>query len=205
MNDVELLWFHPPVTMDFVNIGNMNGAIHDWPKLMEQAYRCVSVLSMKLPQLTTPPRSLKPGGWIEVHDMDWTFRSQGGTVTPEYAPLKTMQLVHQGLAALDIEFDSARKHFHRLNETGFTNANTRNTIVPVGSWPQKRKLKELGAVCVVFTVRALQAMTLGPLTRGLGWTVEEVERFCADAEKDLRSSLFHPYVTHHAFWAQKPY
>jgi hypothetical protein len=46
---------------------------------------------------------------------------------------------------------------------------------------------------------------MGPLTRGLGWSREEVEVYLPGVRDDLRNPNVHTYYSLHVITAQKPY
>jgi hypothetical protein len=149
-------------------------------------------------------RTLKPGGWIEIQDMRWAYGSDDNTVVPEYAPQKMMELVQMGLAALGIDSQSTEKHFERLTNAGFANIGQFGRSVPVGLWPAVRQSKQMGMYCRTHTLDGLEAVMLGPLTRGLGWSKERVEEFSSSVRSDLLNPSIHSYVYFQALWAQRP-
>ena len=132
------------------------------------------------------------------------YSSDDDTIPPEYAPQKMMEHIKEGLAALGIEFDSAQKHVERLTNTGFTNVSNWERRVPVGTWAKGRDWKIMGTVCRTAISNGLDALMLGPLTRGLGWSKEQVEEFSVPVRKHLFDPSIHAYVCFQAVWAQKP-
>ncbi|TEA18275.1 Secondary metabolism regulator LAE1 [Colletotrichum sidae] len=104
VDDVEEEWLYPDDSIDYIHVRNMGAAIKDWTKLLEQAYRV-----------------LKPGGWIELQEMKWSFQCDDDTMGPDYALTKMMKLVWQGLAKFGIEKDVADTNPQRLKDAGFQN------------------------------------------------------------------------------------
>jgi hypothetical protein len=136
--------------------------------------------------------------------MLWEYTSDDDTITPEYGPLKMMEFVSEGLAALNVEFNAAQRHAQRLSDAGFANIGHHERKVPLGLWPRDLKLKELGRYNLVALHMGLEGIMLAPFTRGLGWTLEEVKTFECKVLKDLKNQSIHAQVRFHAFWAQKP-
>ncbi|KAJ0361646.1 hypothetical protein COL154_006758 [Colletotrichum chrysophilum] len=147
---------------------------------------------------------LKPGGWIELQEMKWNFNCDDGTMGPDYALTKMMKLVWEGLGKFGIEADVADTNPQRLKDAGFVHQVHDAVKVPVGEWPKRKDLSKIGAYCKAVLYDGIHAVTIGPLTRGLGWTSDEVEVFLVDVRKDLLNNSIHSYVYYHSLAGQKP-
>ncbi|KAK0613280.1 hypothetical protein B0T14DRAFT_569349 [Immersiella caudata] len=79
--------------------------------------------------------TLKPGGWIEIKDIIWTFTTDDDTIPPDYAPLQMMNMVHEALRTMKVPFNSSEKHPERLVDIGF---------VDIGQKVQKGASRVLG-------------------------------------------------------------
>ncbi|KAF5521011.1 Secondary metabolism regulator LAE1 [Colletotrichum aenigma] len=187
VDDAEAEWLHADDSIDYIHIRNMGAAIKNWEKLLAQAYRV-----------------LKPGGWIELQEMKWNFNCDDGTMGPDYALTKMMKLVWEGLGMFGIEADVADTNPQRLKDAGFIHQVHDAVKVPVGEWPKRKDLSKIGAYCKAVLYDGIHAVTIGPLTRGLGWTSDEVEVFLVDVRKDLLNSSIHSYVYYHSLAGQKP-
>lgn len=115
-------------------------------------------------------------------------------------------LIHQGLNRLNIDFQGAAggKMATMMRDAGFENVHERVFHVPIGTWPKHPDLKVVGEYWRHVLLSGAQAIALGPLTRGCGWTREEVELFLVDLRRayyDNNSLMYMPlYVT----YGQKP-
>ena len=58
---------------------------------------------------------------------------------------------------------------------GFVNVTTRIFHAPIGVWPKNKVLKLVGLYWRTVLIDGLQPIALGPMTRGLKWTKEEVD------------------------------
>ncbi|GKT41318.1 secondary metabolism regulator LAE1 [Colletotrichum spaethianum] len=188
IDDAEAEWLYPDNSVDYIHIRNMGAAIKDWTKLLAQAYRV-----------------LKPGGWIELQEMKWNFNCDDGTMPPDYALTRMMGLVWEGLAMFGIEADIADANPQRLRDAGFLNQVNEIRKVPVGEWPRRPELKMIGIYCQAVLYDGLHAVTIGPLTRGLGWSPEAVELLLVDVRKHLIDKSIHSYVFYHSVAGQKPH
>ncbi|GKT41319.1 secondary metabolism regulator LAE1 [Colletotrichum spaethianum] len=187
IDDAEAEWLYPDDSIDYIHLRNMGPGIKDWTKLLNQAYRV-----------------LKPGGWIELQEMKWDFNCDDGTMPPTYALTKMTDLIWQGLGKFGIKANPADVNPQRLKDVGFVGQVHDIKKVPVGEWPKRQELRKIGAYCKAVLYDGLHAITVGPLTRGLGWTAEEVEIFLIGVRKDLLNTSIHSYVLYHSVAGQKP-
>lgn len=91
------------------------------------------------------------------------------------------------------DMNASGKHKERMISAGFEDVHEVVFKWPVGPWPEGEEMKELGRWSRVNTLEALEGLTMGPLTRHLGWTAEEVKVLCAKARADIRNSAIHSY------------
>ncbi|KAF6816658.1 methyltransferase domain-containing protein [Colletotrichum sojae] len=203
VDDAEAEWLYPGNSIDYIHVRNMGAAIKDWKKLLAQAYR-QAFLPHIPPASLTYLRVLKPGGWVEIQEMKWNFNCDDTSMSKDYALLKMMDLVWQGLGKFGIEKDAADSNPERVAAAGFVNQVHDVKKVPMGEWPKREDLRMIGAYCKAVLYDGLHAVTIGPLTRGLGWTAEEVDVFLVDVRKDLLDSSVHSYVFYHSLAGQKP-
>ncbi|KAF4427576.1 Secondary metabolism regulator LAE1 [Colletotrichum fructicola] len=187
VDDAEAEWFHEPGSFDFIRLGNMAPSIQEWPKLLESAYK-----------------TLKPGGWIELQEMRWVYGCDDGTMPDDFAPMKMVDLISQGLARFGVDMHAAERNPARLAAAGFTNIRHQMRKVPVGGWMRSKSLRTVGLYNLSVIYDGLHAVTIGPLTRGLGWTADEVEKLLGRVRTELVDPGVHSYVYFHALSGQKP-
>jgi hypothetical protein len=141
---------------------------------------------------------------VEIQDFRWVYGCDDGTMPADYAPIKMVNLIREGLARFGVEMNAAEHNEGRLREAGFTDITHNIKKVPVGSWPRDAALKTVGMYTRTVIYDGLQAITLRPLTRGLGWTPEEVELFLVNVRKDLLDTSVHSFVYFHTLYGRKP-
>lgn len=153
-------------------------------------------------------RHLKPGGWIELQEIHHTPRTAqpGGSVDPEHGVAKFWARVTEGLAALGVNMDVAAGGAlpSMLREAGFVNVSERVFHVPIGTWPKNKVLKTVGLYWRTILLDGIQAIALGPLTRGLRWNREQVEMFLMEVRRAYHDNAALLYMPLHMFYAQKP-
>jgi len=187
VDDAEAEWVYPPDHFDLVHLRNMAVAVKDWPKIISQAYT-----------------SLKPGGWIEIQEISWVYKCDDDTLTPDYGPVQMAQKMKESLLNMGVDIYAADKNPERVEEAGFANVWHKFLKVPVGPWAKDKALKQIGLYIRSIIYDGLQAVTMGPYTRGLGWKPEQVEVFLAHVRKDLMNTSMHSYVQYHTLYGQKP-
>ncbi|CAK7271502.1 hypothetical protein SEPCBS57363_004654 [Sporothrix epigloea] len=187
VDDAEQPWVTEPETYDYIHIRNMASAVKNWDSLMTQA-------------LT----ALKPGGWIEIQDLNWLLRCDDDTMGPDYSLTQMTKYMGQALSNFGIKLHSPDDNPERLTEAGFVDIRHKIDKVPVGTWPRDPNMKTIGLYNRSTMYDGLHGIAMGPLTRGLKWTPEEVEVFLVSVRKDLLDSRVHSYVHMHTLCGQKP-
>lgn len=123
---------------------------------------------------------------------------------PSYSYGKFVDLCMEGFSKFGINPLAMEKNHELLTEGGFENVTEKVWKVPIGIWPKDRKMKTIGLYNRSMIIDALQAVSMAPLTRGLGWTAAQVEVFLIDVRKSLMDSSVHSYLTFHVVTGQKP-
>ncbi|KAF4977006.1 hypothetical protein FZEAL_6406 [Fusarium zealandicum] len=163
VDDVESPWLHPRNHFDYIHSRHTVMAIKDWPRLFQRSLE-----------------HLRPGGWMElqeIHHYPHSTRS-GGLVPPAAHPVaQYWSLITEGLGSLGVNFHAAAGGAlaAKMRDAGFINVTERVFHVPLGTWPKNKILKAVGLYWRTILMDGLQAIALGPLTRGLGWAREQVE------------------------------
>ncbi|KAK1711434.1 hypothetical protein BDP67DRAFT_519205 [Colletotrichum lupini] len=112
-------------------------------------------------------RVLKPGGWIKLQELRWRFACDDDTTTPDYAPSRMTNLIEEGLSKFGSELYASETNSERLRAGGFVTKVHNIKKVPLGRWPKDDNLRTIGLYSQVVLYDGLQAITMGPLTRGL--------------------------------------
>ncbi|KFA48626.1 hypothetical protein S40293_04548 [Stachybotrys chartarum IBT 40293] len=191
VDDIEAPWLYPREYFDYIHARHTVMAIKNWMKLFRRAFE-----------------HLKPGGWIElqeIHHHPVTIRA-GRTVPPEHPVAKFWALVNEGLTALGIDFHAAAdsRLADSMRTAGLVNVTERTFHVPIGTWPKNKVLKTVGLYWRTILLDGLQAIALGPLTRGLKWSSEDVETFLIDVRKAYMDNSALMYMRLRLIYGQKP-
>lgn len=121
----------------------------------------------------------------------------------DWPPALLMDLIHDGLRTMNIDMRSPETYAARAEATGFENIDKTSRRVPLGSWPRDGAQKDIGRLVRDIFACGLQAMAMGPLTRGLGWSPEQVEMLLVEVRRGLRDRSVHACISFHTMVAQK--
>lgn len=136
--------------------------------------------------------------------MHYHAQCDDGTMNKDSALVKWLDLIKPGLQNLGLDVDRVLKLAEYLREAGFVNVEQKSFKVPIGIWPRNKTLRLIGLYLRTILIEGMQAISLGPFTRGLKWTKEEVEVLLIDVRKCLADSSQHTYYTFHTVYGQKP-
>ena len=128
------------------------GSIKDWPYLYGEAFRCT-----------------KPGGYIEHLDFDIQFLSDDGTVKEGDTMYDWSKIFIDAAENITHQtFKIPRMSAQLIREAGFVDVVEKKFKLPVGSWAQDKKMKELGRWNLLFLTTGLEGMQLFMLKHVLG-------------------------------------
>jgi hypothetical protein len=109
----------------------------------------------------------------------------------------------EGLSRFGVDLLGLDKNHELLKTAGFTHVEEKVFKVPIGTWPKDPRMKTIGSYNRSVISDALQGVSMGPYTRGLKWSAEEVEAFLTGVRKSLQDKSVHSYYTFHVWYGQK--
>jgi len=186
IDDVESPWVYS-TPFDFIHCRYMAGAIGNWPGLAKQSFD-----------------ALKPGGWVEFQDWNHEIYSEDGSLTDEVTLRKWSIELLKAFNGMGREASPGPKLKAWVEDAGFENITHVVCKAPVGPWPKEKRYKDIGMANLCNLLEGLEAVTLAPFTRSLGWSVEEVQVLLAGVRRDLRNPRIHPLIDYHIVYGQKP-
>ncbi|THX51695.1 S-adenosyl-L-methionine-dependent methyltransferase [Aureobasidium pullulans] len=188
VDDIASEWLYPENHFDMIHARHMGVAIKDWDHVLASAYT-----------------HLKPGAWLEFCEFDYWPSCDDGTMTEDNLHFKWHVLVTEGMIKAGVDLHAALTLKDRITKAGFKNVTERIMKVPLGSWAKNPLLKKVGSYMHAVLYDGLQGICMGPLTRGLGWSRDQVELYLPGVRKDLNNMSVHTYYSLHVITAQKPY
>jgi hypothetical protein len=154
----------------------MGGSIANWPRLLSQAYTHIA-----------------PGGYIELSDFD-AWASTDDNSLPLTSSYHLFQVsLEEAATKFGRRMNVGPTHASALKAAGFVDVVEDVRKVPLSPWPKDPKQKELGRYMQVQMLDAVESYGLAPLTRVLGWSMEQTQVVIAGARADLRNRSYHMY------------
>jgi hypothetical protein len=187
VDDVESPWLKPPDYYDYIHARHTVMAIKNWPRLMSNVFE-----------------HLKPGGWFELQEIHHYPQCHDGSMPADHLVAQYWGLVITALANLGVNFNATLLLADMMRDAGFTNVTTRIFHVPIGVWPRNKVLKMVGLYWRTILIDGLQPIAVGPFTRGLGWTKEQVEVYLIEVRKAYMEGWVHSHMPLHIICGQKP-
>ena len=138
-----------------------------------------------------------------MQDFYYYPQCHDGTILVNHPVAQFWSYVHQGLAELNVNFGAVLHLEDKMREAGFVNISVRVFHVPIGVWPKNGGLKTLGFYWMENLLAGVEAIALGPFTRGLGWTREEVEVFLVGVRKGYADESCHSFMPFYIICGQK--
>ncbi|EEQ27161.1 conserved hypothetical protein [Microsporum canis CBS 113480] len=186
IDDAEAEWqYHQK--FDLIHGRMLTGSLKDWDRFYIQCYE-----------------NLEPGGYVEMQDICLPLRSDDGTLTPDHPLDRWSRTCVEACAKLERPLDVAKSHKKRMEEAGFVDVVEVLHKWPLNSWAKDPKLKEIGNWTMTNMLEGLQAWSIGPFTRGLGWSLEQVEAFLVDVRRDVKDRKLHVYWPMYFVYGRKP-
>ncbi|KAI1392311.1 S-adenosyl-L-methionine-dependent methyltransferase [Hypoxylon trugodes] len=189
VDDVESEWLYPKNHFDYIHSRHTIMAIKDWEKLMRTSYE-----------------HLKPGGWIELQEMYHFPMSSNNSLPEDHPVAQYWRYVDEGLENLGINFrlSNEGRIAALMRQCGYINVTERVFHVPIGTWPKNKTLKSVGLYWKTILLDGIQAIALGPMTRGLHWGREQVETFLVSVRKGYHDNSMLLYMPFICVYGQKP-
>ncbi|KAF3064827.1 hypothetical protein GL218_02377 [Daldinia childiae] len=189
VDDVESEWLHPLNHFDYIHSRHTIMAIKDWDQLLMTSYE-----------------HLKPGGWLELQEIYHFPMSSNNTLEEDHPVAQYWKYVDEGLESLgvDFRFSDEGRIAALMRQCGYINVTERVFHIPIGTWPKNKTLKSVGLYWKKILLDGIQAIALGPMTRGLHWGREEVETFLVSVRKGYHDNSLLLYMPLVCVYGQKP-
>ncbi|KAI0379113.1 S-adenosyl-L-methionine-dependent methyltransferase [Hypomontagnella monticulosa] len=189
VDDVESPWLHPRNHFDYIHSRHTIMAIKDWNKLLRTSYE-----------------HLKPGGWMELQEIHHFPMSSNNSLTETHPVAQYWKHVNAGLENLGVNlgFSDEGQIAALMRQCGYVNVTERVFHIPIGTWPKNKTLKSVGLYWKTILLDGIQAIALGPMTRGLGWGREQVETFLVSVRRGYHDNSMLLYMPLVCVYGQRP-
>jgi len=187
IDDASAEWTFTLNSTDLVFMRFMLGCFTDWTAVYREAFKC-----------------LKPGGWLEHHEVGPDPRSEDGTVTPDHPFGRWGDLIFQAGDAIGKTYRTAYSTKKWMEDAGFINVVEKDYKFPVGRWPADTRMKELGMWFRAYFEDGMEGYAMALLTRVLKWEYAEAQVFFAHLRAAFKDKRVHAYCNITCVYGQKP-
>lgn len=191
--DYESPWSVGESSIDLIHLQMALGSVSNWLALYEKIYR-----------------HLKPGGYIEHVEIDWTPRCDDDTLPSSWYTKWWHTYVGPpyNVAGRPITFNPQTQQL--LESRGFINVRHEQYRIPTNGWSNIKSEHVSGTWWENAMAsgdgrgHGFEALSLAVLTHYQGWSAEHARKLCEDAMADAGNPNIHAYNWLHIYWAQKP-
>ncbi|KAI9736300.1 MAG: hypothetical protein M1834_001186 [Cirrosporium novae-zelandiae] len=186
VDDAEEQWMYSQ-QFDYIHGRMMTSSFTEPIKVFKQAFS-----------------NLKPGGYFEMQDIIYPIKCDDDSMKDGSAVLEWSKTILKASEKMGKSLDQALQYRDWMRETGFVDIQETIYKWPVNTWPKGKKFKEMGMWTLENLMAGFQGLSMALLTRGLGWTRDEVEAYLVEARQDAKDRKKHGYFPIHVFVAKKP-
>lgn len=138
MDDVEAEWLNGD-DYDFVHLRNMIPILKSPVDLLKQIYEyAILTTATNETSLIFYSSNLKPGGWVELQDVDGEVHSDDNSVPDDWPVKRFTDLLVAGFAQFGTNAHAAACGRQYLEEAGFVNIQHNYIKLPYGTWPKDK-------------------------------------------------------------------
>lgn len=153
-------------------------SMRDWPRYLKRCYD-----------------NLKPGGWIELQEVQFPFEYDDDFPPNDSPLLKWSGYVKEATSRVGVDTQAATKFLDMLQNEGFININKEEIRWPIGSWSKDPTEKEIGKWMVYNALEGVESAGIALFSRVFGWSKEEIFVFLERVRKDIRNKNTHYYTS----------
>ena len=129
IDDFELEWTFQKDSFDFIHWRLLLASVSDYPKLFRQAFQ-----------------HTKPGGYMEIHEIDPGQCCDDGTLTEDSSSVRWSQLFYEGCEKAGRPIPPIDSYKSMMESAGFVDIKEQILKRPSNNWPKDKNLKRIGMV-----------------------------------------------------------
>ena len=138
-------------------------------------------------------RHIKPGGYFEMQELDPRFRSDDGSLREDSNVSYWSRIICEASASYNRPIPEYTEYIKWFEKAGFVDVKRIYLKSPTNTWPKDPSLKEVGKFQLLAHVEGLEGISLGLMTRQLGWKADEVKVLMAKVRPELKDRSVHSY------------
>lgn len=138
-------------------------------------------------------RHLKPGtGWLEQVEIDLQPRCDDGSM-PHAPMVEWYDHLRDATKMLGRPIQYPHNTEEMLKRAGFVDVNHTVHMVPFNTWPADDNQKKTGRRYCACLLQAIEALSLQPMTKAFGWSVEEIRPMLTALGRAIMNRKVHAY------------
>lgn len=143
---------------------------------------------------------------MEIQEIHHFPMSSNNTLPEGHPVSQYWKYVDEGLENLgvNLRFSDKGRIADLMRQCGYVNVTERVFHVPIGTWPRSKTLRSVGLYWKNILLDGIQAIALGPMTRGLHWSREQVETFLVSVRRGYHDNSMLLYMPLVCVYGQKP-
>ncbi|KAL2012009.1 hypothetical protein VTN00DRAFT_4727 [Thermoascus crustaceus] len=188
-------WLWNANHFDLIHTGHLSGSLPSFKDMMEKAFH-----------------HLRPGGYLECHEIDPKPQCDDGTMPPENPDGPSEYALHdwfyyheRSSQVIDPPrpFRIAHNIATWMKEVGFVDVQEIVTKIPLNTWPTDPVQCEIGSWSEANWLDGLAGWSYKPF-RDLGWSIAEIEVFLVNVRKSIQNRNVHAYHNLYVVTGRKP-
>ncbi|MBE3049735.1 hypothetical protein IMZ48_46015 [Candidatus Bathyarchaeota archaeon] len=140
-----------------------------------------------------PNSALEPGGYLEFQEICAPFACDDDSMEGTQIE-RCGELFVEASVAMSRPMNAAPTYKHLMRKVGFEYGVERQLKWPIGPWAKDKHFKDVGHWCREILDIGLEGLLMALLTRGLGWSKEEVLVLCTLVRNEMKDPRIHAYV-----------
>ncbi|KAK1989708.1 S-adenosyl-L-methionine-dependent methyltransferase [Colletotrichum falcatum] len=187
IDDLNEPWAFSDNSLDYVHMRFLAGSVRDWKFTMKEAYRC-----------------LRPGGVLGSSEPSFVIESDDGTIDERSAWNQWPRIFDEYGKQTGQTFTVVQLGIQKdaIEEAGFNDVEEFSCKIPIGSWPEDMKQRQLGQYAQAVMETDALGFIMRPAT-SIGWTMEQIENYSASLQAEMTSETTHPWYFFKTVWGCK--
>ena len=128
-----------------------------------------------------------------MQELDPRFRSDDGSLREDSNVSYWSRIICEASASYNRPIPEYTEYIKWFEKAGFVDVKRIYLKSPTNTWPKDPSLKEVGKFQLLAHVEGLEGISLGLMTRQLGWKADEVKVLMAKVRPELKDRSVHSY------------
>jgi SAM-dependent methyltransferase len=177
IDDIEHEWLWPKSSFDLIHGRELILAIHDWPRLVRQAFS-----------------RLRPGGYIQLCGSYPKFQSDDGTLIENSAYVELGQIFLDMSDKIGASGHEVLNWKRYLQQAGYDDVHEHIFKMPTNPWPKDERLKRIGAFELTQYRDSIAGVFVRGYTQILGGDAVHLQVLLARARQEVLNRHMHSWV-----------